>query len=215
MANLFRESKARRELERSFKDRAKAMLPLCEQVSGIKRESELKIETLSPTHLFLRHMKHWAKNKIFGVDADNFPSFKMALQMAWHSSRNSALHFDSREGKVCMIYKNFIKSPGALRQDAFDYYVAHEISHFLTFGLIKEEFKHNNAVREGLACFYGELSAKVLHPVFDLETARSHITGERLLYIGPWYYPIGYREMKQTVARGESVNSVFLNPQNY
>lgn len=179
---LVQRFRQRRQKLEHIRERAKVILPLCEEATGIKLKGKLKIEATNKFKLRIRYMAD-----VFGGAGSQENAFSDPIH-------NLMLGIGLRKlicGSVESAYGYYDPSRVliGIRLDGYamgnamsEYVLAHEIVHLL----VGQEGSHkqvnkDKVLSEGAATFYGSEAIRKAHPDFDI-TERFDDTENPLLY---------------------------------
>lgn len=171
----FREN---RQKLKHIRQRAKVILPLCEEATGIKLKGKLKIEKSSKLkHKFRQivdvFMAAFPSQEIGGEPEPVLALVYMVSQLSYQSTIACRGYFDPSR---VLVGFNLDKFGGTEAAD--DYLIAHEITHLL---IDQSTFKAANehlVVCEGAATFYGAKAVAGIHPSFNVASDDSFAHAE-------------------------------------
>lgn len=152
-----------------IRTRAKELLPLCEQATGLKCNGHLKIEPLRKWKIKLRCILD-VMNSSSKSDGGLGVSMTLASWYLYGKLTEGARGLqDSERDKISIQLDSYCM--GARESD---YVLAHEMIHKILRQKGKNDPVNSNiTIVEGAATFYGEKAMRFIYPSFDVKGVRS------------------------------------------
>ncbi len=173
---------AREEKQRKLeyiRRRARELLPLCEEATGVKLQVPLVVNATSLPKLLLG-----TQARVFGLFLKrHFEERGVLGATEYLGFLSASIHLNFRNLVIWDAfgyYNHATKSVGvnlnrfAEDTSGSDYTIAHELIHLLLFQLgVDKPINLHETLVEGAATFYGEQVIRIIDPYFDVTTTSS------------------------------------------